>query len=582
MPTRTSPSPSGPLARPERLVGVAATAYPVNGGAEAVMVALRRRWHPVVAWPANRIAITRGLGGVIGLGVVAARLARAAPWALLPLAAPCALLQLSLRRGARPPSERKAVAPQRAHLAFHDPLTGLPNRALLVDRLARALRRRPATGAAVLFVDLDNFKVVNGSLGHAAGDRLLVAVARRLRRAVRPEDTVARLGGDAFIVLLEDAADTALPVRLATRLLRAFRTPFRVGGHELVVTASVGIAYTGAEIDPGELLRLADIARYQAKAAGRARYALADAGTAARATQRFALEADLRKALERGELYLHYQPRVAATGQIAGMEALVRWTHPELGDLVPGAFLPLAEETGLILPLGEWVLTEACRQARAWQLSHPGVPPIVVSVNLSGRQFRQPDLADVVARAIAVTGLAPACLELELTESIAMEDVDGAVAVLHRLKALGVRVALDDFGTGYSSLRALRRLPLDTLKIDRSLVLDVGEDRRTFAILQAVITVGATLGLHVVAEGVETREELDEIRALGCDAVQGFYLSRPLPGAAMTALLARGGVCCPDARVEKTTVAAGPVGPVRTHQLPRRDGDDRGRAAGER
>jgi diguanylate cyclase (GGDEF)-like protein len=582
MPTRTSPSPSGPLARPERLVGVAATAYPVNGGAEAVMVALRRRWHPVVAWPANRIAITRGLGGVIGLGVVAARLARAAPWALLPLAAPCALLQLSLRRGARPPSERKAVAPQRAHLAFHDPLTGLPNRALLVDRLARALRRRPATGAAVLFVDLDNFKVVNGSLGHAAGDRLLVAVARRLRRAVRPEDTVARLGGDAFIVLLEDAADTALPVRLATRLLRAFRTPFRVGGHELVVTASVGIAYTGAEIDPGELLRRADIARYQAKAAGRARYALADAGTAARATQRFALEADLRKALERGELYLHYQPRVAATGQIAGMEALVRWTHPELGDLVPGAFLPLAEETGLILPLGEWVLTEACRQARAWQLSHPGVPPIVVSVNLSGRQFRQPDLADVVARAIAVTGLAPACLELELTESIAMEDVDGAVAVLHRLKALGVRVALDDFGTGYSSLRALRRLPLDTLKIDRSLVLDVGEDRRTFAILQAVITVGATLGLHVVAEGVETREELDEIRALGCDAVQGFYLSRPLPGAAMTALLARGGVCCPDARVEKTTVAAGPVGPVRTHQLPRRDGDDRGRAAGER
>lgn len=567
MPTPTSPSPTGPLARPGHPFGVAATAHLVNVSAVAVMVALRGRWHPLAARQADRMAVTLGLGGVLGLGVVAALLAHIDPWALLLLVVPCAFLQMSLWQGGRR-SERKAVVGQLAHQALHDPLTGLPNRALLVDRLALALRRRPVTGAAVLFVDLDNFKVVNGSLGHAAGDRLLVAVARRLRRAVRPEDTVARLGGDAFIVLVEGATGPAVAVRLATRLLGAFRTPFRVGGHELVVTASVGIAYTGAEIDPGELLRRADIALYQAKATGRARYALADAGTAARATQRFALEADLRKALERGELYLHYQPRVAATGQIAGMEALVRWTHPALGDLVPGAFLPLAEESGLIVPLGEWVLTEACRQARAWQLSHPGVPAIMVSVNLSGRQFWQPDLADVVARAITVTGLAPACLELELTESIAMADVDGAVAVLQRLKALGVLVALDDFGTGYSSLRALHRLPLDTLKIDRSLVLDVGEDRRTFAILQAAVTVGETLGLRVVAEGVETREELAEICALGCDQVQGFYFSRPLPVAAMTALLAEGGSWQLKAGVAtaNTRPAAGPIGPDRPRQ----------------
>jgi len=573
-----------PLLRPWLLVGAAATAYLVNSGAVAVMVALQRHWQPWAVWRTDRLAITLEAAGVLSLGVVGALLARVEPWALLLLVAPCSLLQVSLLRGARLLSERKAVAAQLAHQAFHDPLTGLPNRALLDDRLSQALRRRQATAVAVLFVDLDNFKVVNDSLGHTVGDRLLVAVAQRLQQAVRPEDTVARLGGDEFIILLEDAADPAGAVQVATRIRNAVQMPFQVEGHELVVTASVGIARERAGIDPGELLRQADIALYQAKGTGKDRYALADAGTMARATQRFSLETDLRQALDRGELCLHYQPRVVAgTGLITGMEALVRWTHPALGNLIPSAFLPLAEETGLILPLGEWILTEACRQARVWQRRDSSVPAIVVSVNLSGRQFRQPDLVAMVARAIAATELAPACLELELTESIAMEDVDSAVAVLQRLKALGVRVALDDFGTGYSSLRALHRLPLDTLKIDRSLVLDVGQDRRTFAILQAVITVGETLGLAVVAEGVETQEELDEIRALGCDQVQGFYFSRPLPVAAMTALLTQGGVCHPSAGGATTNSlpVAAPAGPGRRRQPQRRIDDDRKHAAGE-
>ncbi|HEY8744554.1 MAG TPA: EAL domain-containing protein [Chloroflexota bacterium] len=578
------PLPPGPLERPWLLVGAATTAYVVNSGAVAVMVALQRRWHPFAVWRTDRMAITLEAAGVLSLGVVAALIARSEPWSLLLLVAPCALLQVSLLRGARLLNERKAVAAQLAHQAFHDPLTGLPNRALLDDRLSQALRRRQATVVAVLFVDLDNFKVVNDSLGHTVGDRLLVAVAHRLRQAIRPEDTVARLGGDEFIILLEEASDPAAAVQVATRILNAFQALFQIEGHELVVMASVGVAHGRADIGPEELLRQADIALYQAKATGKARYALADAGTMARATQRFALETDLRKALERGELCLHYQPRVvAATGQIAGMEALVRWTHPALGNLIPSAFLPLAEETGLIVPLGEWILIEACRQARAWQLGDPGIPSVLVSVNLSGHQFRQPDLVDMVARTIAATELAPACLELELTESIAMEDVEGAVVVLHRLKALGVRVALDDFGTGYSSLRALQRLPLDTLKIDRSLVLDVGKDRRTFAILQAVVTVGETLGLHVVAEGIETREELCEIRALGCDQVQGFYFSRPLPVAAMTSLLAQGCICRPSASTEMTALpAAAANGPGRLHYPQPRVGEDRAQAAGER
>ncbi len=440
---------------------------------------------------------------------------------------------------------RENLAFQRrlAHQAFHDPLTGLPNRVLFQDRLehalARAARRAPV---AVLYLDLDRFKTINDSLGHEAGDALLVAVAERLQRCVRPEDTVTRLGGDEFAILLEGVRDSGDAVRVAERVGGALGAAFTVGDHQMFVSTSVGIAYTGHDgATTGDLLRDADIAMYRAKAAGKARYQIFDLSMNAAATARLELETALRRGLERGEFEVHYQPKVTlASGRITGLEALVRWRHPEQGLVPPLHFIPLAEETGLIVPLGRWVLAEACRHLRAWQERYPADPPLTICVNLSARQFLQPDLAEDVAAALRETGLPPTSLMLEITETVLMTDGIFAGGTLARLKGLGVQLAIDDFGTGYSSLAYLKRLPVDMLKIDKTFIAGLGQDAGDTAIVQSIVTLARTLGLAVTAEGVETAEELRQLRALGCGQGQGYYFAKPLPGAMLDTLLVGG------------------------------------------
>jgi diguanylate cyclase (GGDEF)-like protein/PAS domain S-box-containing protein len=441
-------------------------------------------------------------------------------------------------------TERKRLEEQLQQQAFHDRLTGLANRALFMDRLGHALTRlsRRDVSVAVLFLDLDNFKVVNDSLGHEAGDGLLVAVAHRMRQLLRSEDTVARLGGDEFTVLLEDITNPSLATRVAERLTEAFRSPFTVEGQELFVTASVGIALSATgKRTPQDVLRDADVAMYRAKAMGRGRYAVFEPSMSAGARTRLELENDLRRALERREFMVCYQPKVGLqSGRIAGVEALVRWEHPTRGLVPPPEFIPVAEETGLILPVGDWILGEACRQARDWQEQYPSAPPLMMNVNLSARQFRQPNLAAEVARVLRVTGLNPSSLELEVTESIMLDDADSASQTLRRLKNLGVRIAIDDFGTGYSSLSYLTRFPVDTLKVDRSFVARMGHEAEVTAIVQAVITLAKTLGLEVVAEGVERVEQLEQLREMECDLAQGYYFARPLSSESIQTLLASG------------------------------------------
>ncbi len=441
-------------------------------------------------------------------------------------------------------SERRSLEERLRHQATHDPLTGLPNRALLLDRLALALHRaarRPGM-VAVLFLDLDRFKTVNDSLGHEAGDRLLVALAGRLVAVVRPADTVARRGGDEFTLLLEDLGGEAEAVAVAERVLADLRTPFTVDGQELVVGASVGIALAGGgEGDPAApaaLLHAADLALYRAKAAGRGRHALFSPELRARATARLALEQDLRRALEGGEVVVHYQPEVdLATGRLVGVEALARWRHPQRGLLPPAEFIALAEETGLIVPLGRQVLAAACRQARAWQQALPRDPPLLICVNLSPRQFAHPDLVGDVRRALGASGLARGSLGLEITESVAMGAAEATLATLRALKALGVTLELDDFGTGYSSLAYLQRFPLDRLKLDRSFVRGLGRDPGSGAIVRAVLTLARALGLGVTAEGVETTAQATMLRELGCDLGQGYLFAPPLPADELEARL---------------------------------------------
>ena len=449
---------------------------------------------------------------------------------------------------ARDLTERVELEGRLTHMALHDPLTGLPNRALLRERLEHALERASGGGArgdvlvAVLMVDLDDFKVVNDSLGHGLGDRLLVGAAKRLAGCLRPGDTVARLGGDEFVVLLEDVRDPADAVAVADRIGEGLEETFELGGHGLAVTASVGISLScpGDRRDPflraEDLLRDADVAMYASKKGGKGRHRVFDPGMGEKARERLRLETDLRRALERGEFVVHYQPKVALdTGEVEGFEALVRWEHPKLGLLPPGGFVPLAEETGLIVPLGMWVLEEACSwvaKRRAGVLG--GSAPPTVSVNLSPRQFRDPGLVGEVGRVLRRTGLEAEVLTLEITEGVVADDVDAAVSRLGELKALGVRLAVDDFGTGYSSMNYLRRFPVDVLKIDRSFVAGLGEDPEAEAIVGAVRELARALGLGVVAEGVETAEQLEKLRGMGDgrvsgDLAQGYHFARPLP-----------------------------------------------------
>jgi diguanylate cyclase (GGDEF)-like protein/PAS domain S-box-containing protein len=413
------------------------------------------------------------------------------------------------------------------HLADHDALTGLPNRRLLEDRLtqALALSRRNRKHTAVMFVDLDRFKTINDSLGHAVGDALLKEVTRRLVNQLRVGDTVCRIGGDEFIVVLPEAKRSSDVAQVAQKVIEQLSMPMPVEGRDLIVTASIGIAVFPEDgADAEALIRNADAAMYHAKELGRANYQFFTAEMNQAASQRLALESDLRRALSREELVLHYQPIVtAADGKLAGHEALLRWQHPTRGLVPPGDFIHLAEETGIILRIGEWVLREACRWAKAG--SKRGRP---VSVNLSPRQFNDPNLADQVAQALKDSGLAPRLLELEITETTAMQHTDATLATLERLKQLGVSIAIDDFGTGYSSLAYLKRFPVDRLKIDRAFVTDIGEDQP--AIMSAIVVLAHALRMKVVAEGVETQAQREFAEGCGCDYLQGYLLGKPAPG----------------------------------------------------
>ncbi len=427
-------------------------------------------------------------------------------------------------------TERFQQQRQLAHLTTHDPLTGLANRTLLTDRLEQAIVHAGGCDSvtAVLLIDLDRFKQANDSLGHAAGDRLLQAVATRLESCVREGDTVARTGGNEFAAALIDLTHQQDAVLMAEKMLATLAQPFTIGAEELAITSSIGIScFPSDGRDAGALLRLAEVALHQAKNGGRNDYRCVDDAMNRRAQQAMELEAGLREALQRQELVLHYQPKADLySGEISGAEALLRWQHPEKGLVPPGDFIPLAEESGAIVPIGEWVLREACRQAKAWQTA--GHRPIAVAVNLSARQFRQQDLVERVARALADAGLEPKWLELELTESAVMQDLEAAAEVLRQLKALGVSLAMDDFGTGYSSLGYLKRLPFDCLKIDRSFVNDITTEPDDALIAIAVIAMAHSLRMNVVAEGVETAGQMNYLRNNRCDQIQGYYLAKPM------------------------------------------------------
>ncbi len=439
-------------------------------------------------------------------------------------------------------TERKNLQRRLKHQAFHDDLTDLPNRALFAERLRQALDRSERQGGkiAVLFVDVDNFKDVNDSLGHWAGDKLLAEFAKRLKASVRPGDTVARFGGDEFAVLLEGVADEGAAGVAKRAIEKLRRKPFVLVGREIFVTPSIGIALSGYTEPGGEdLLRRADLALHRAKERGKARYVYFTPDLDERLRERLKLENELRVALERGEFRVFYQPKVSiGSGEIAGMEALTRWEHPERGLLAPSEFLVLAQETGLVVPLGWWVLEEACRQAKEWQQRYPKDPPLAVSVNLSAKQFRRQDLAEHVGAVLRECGLEPRGLTLELTEDTAMEDAQATTEVLRSLKAMGVRIEVDDFGTGYSSLSYLKRFPVDYLKVERAFVAGLGRDPEDEGIVRAVVELAHHLGLKVVAEGVESGEQLGLLREMGCELAQGHYFWDPLPAEAATELLA--------------------------------------------
>ena len=442
---------------------------------------------------------------------------------------------------ARDVEQRKIHEQQLTRQAFYDGLTGLPNRLLCQERLDQALERSRRSGSRItlLIVDLDGFKLVNDGLGHAMGDQLLVAAAARLVAACGPDDTVARPGGDGFVLILESLPDDAAAVGFAETVTRLFEQPFTLGGRSLTVTVSIGIAAgQGAQHGADTLLRNADLAMYRAKATAKGRAVLFDDSMDDDSLASLELEAELRRALERDELCVYYQPVVElGSGRLLEVEALVRWNHPERGLLPPGDFIPLAEATGLIIPLGQQVLEQACRQAARWQAIHAPDPPLTLSVNLSPRQFQQPMLELQVAATLRQAGLDPNCLKLEITEGVVMNDVERTIPILNRLKASGVKLAIDDFGTGYSSLAYLKRLPLDVLKIDRSFVSGIGQNQDDLAIVQAIISLAKSLRLSITAEGIETAAQAEILTALCCDRGQGYLFSRPVEAAVITRMI---------------------------------------------
>ncbi len=441
-------------------------------------------------------------------------------------------------------TERKALEEQLRHQALHDPLSGLPNRALFMDRLEHALARANRRGSkvAVVFTDLDNFKVINDSLGHKMGDQLLVAVAERLKDCVRSDDTAARLGGDEFTILVEDVTGVGEAVQVAERIAEILQPPFALEDQEVFATVSIGIALNStAQEQPADLLRHADLAMYRAKHRGKARYEVFESSMDAKAVERLTLETGLRKALVRQQFRVYYQPIVALDNdKVAGVEALVRWEHPQRGLLLPKEFLPVAEETGLIVRIGQWVLREAGKQARIWQERYPSTPPLTVSVNLSPKQFFHPEL---VAEVLGESEIDPASLQLEITEgAMTTNGTYSADHTLRNLKRIGVQLAIDDFGLGYSSLSYIKRFPVDLLKIDRSFIAGLGQytdgASKDTEIVSAMIDLTHALGLKAVAEGVETSEQLTQLRNMKCDLAQGNYFSEPLPSEALAVILA--------------------------------------------
>jgi len=454
------------------------------------------------------------------------------------------LLELPAVRGlvlnTRDVGERKALQEKLTHQAFHDSLTDLPNRAAFRIHLDHALQDDHERRIAVLFLDLDDFKAVNDTLGHDIGDKLLAAVGARIASTLRPGDTVARLGGDEFAVLLKNMEDEKIASRVAERITRQFATPFGIGGKEISIHASIGIAglVSGQEAAE-ELIRNADVAMYIAKSKGKARYVEYEASLAAEALQQMELEADMHRALPEKQFVLHYQPIVMLeSGALHIVEALVLWNHPERGLLNSADFISVAEHSGMIVELGRWVLQQAARDGRRWQVRYPSAPPMGISVNLSGRQLQRPELVSEVMEAVDAAGLDPQSLILELTESVLIEDTALVARVLQELRGQGFRLALDDFGTGYSSLGHLRDFPVDILKIDRSFVAGIGHGLTDGAILRAIIGLANSLGLMTVAEGIERSEQLAALNAMGCHAGQGFYLSKPLDYDGMEAFLA--------------------------------------------
>ncbi len=430
-------------------------------------------------------------------------------------------------------TERKNMEQQLIHDALHDALTGLPNRALFMDRLEQQLKRSQRQGGylfAVLFLDLDRFKVVNDSVGHLIGDKLLIEIGRRLEKSIAPTDTVARLGGDEFTILLEDISSKSQAILVAESIYQTLTFPFHIQGYELFTTASIGIALSSHGYEkPEDILRDADLTMYSAKEQGKARYEVFDYSLRDRALQRLELETDLRRALDRGEFEVYYQPITSlALGTLSGFEALARWNHPLKGAIGPADFIPVCEETGLIIPLGNWLLEEACKTARSWQLKYPEHPPIKMSVNLSAQQFREPQLINEVERILAATNLAGKFLKLEITESVLIDNLEMVTEIILSLRKQEIQFSIDDFGTGYSSLSYLHRFPVDTIKIDRSFVSQMQADGENSAIVKAIVTLAHMLNMDVIAEGIETTSQLAQLKLLQCEYGQGFFFSRPL------------------------------------------------------
>jgi diguanylate cyclase (GGDEF)-like protein len=453
--------------------------------------------------------------------------------------------------------ERIRSEERNQHLAFHDGLTGLPNRSLFSKLLNHGINqaRRNSTGLAVFFIDLDRFKTINDTLGHDAGDQLLQEVAKRLKDCLRESDTVARLGGDEFVILLEGLHQKGVVGQVAHKMLVALAKPFALLGQEFRVTASIGIStFPAGGEDEQSLMKNADVAMYHAKAEGKNNYQFYSNELNANSFERLSLESSMRRALERNEFQLHYQPKVSLrTGRVTGVEALIRWQHPELGTVMPMKFIPIAEETGLIIPIGKWVLRTACLQSRAWQ--EAGLGSFCMAVNLSARQFASETLLQDITAVIEETGVDPALMELEITESMLMQNLEKAIRTMSALKEMGIRLAIDDFGTGYSSLSNLKRFPIDTIKVDRSFIRDIPRDGDDMAVTDAIIALGRAMNLNVIAEGVESVEQAAFLREHACDEFQGYYFSKAIPADQVADLLREPDRVRKDAGIRQREIA---------------------------